>query len=349
MTTPINKAELTRNIIVKGVQSTLEYIDLAGKRQALGDVVLDTFGDEKITSMNFRPTNPFAKFDDKTYKLGNGSDRLSLVNPADYQEVALENGWIAESQYTALGGAAMTTVYRGKSSFTSTYEYDLELWKAFKGRNAPDAIFPAISITTNLQVGKMAVEITQGVFRLICTNGMVGLSLFNNGIRANHQYLGNKRKDLISYMLQSHQVDYLSQWRANPIGQVEDFQNAVKVLKHYRQAVVSGDADKVSYLDKTLSLFNGKQHNQLLPDVIDGTEKHHGLIDLFDLMTQDCNDGMVTKLDVANAVTNALQLRRAANGNDQNLWRQSQLLDNTINTMATVTGMAQMAKIFSVN
>lgn len=344
---------LTRTVQVNAEPIPVQYIDLQGVRQNLGTVSIDSFEGESMVKHQFIPaasSTHAQKWGGRPYSLGHGSSRLATINPADVQQHAIEGGWTPVSQYAEQGGVNITTIYRGGNDFGDFYSYDNKIWEQYrKGNDRPNSMFVGLKIETDLRVGHMAVTINQGIFRLVCTNGLIDESVFTGTIRHSHATISKGVDALRGYLASPKTEDELFNGINNSvIGGRNHFEKAVSLIRRYRTELGNGElSPQMAFLSDTLSPFTGKNNNHLMPKVIHGTEGVTGMLDMFDLMTDDLYMGdKVTSFDVLNAATNTINLMRASQNSDANLWRQMAVVPSVITAVSNLTGMVS---IFSDN
>ena len=168
----------TRNVIATTTKNPVYYYDGEEKRRKLGDVLVESF-DNVAAHYEYIPdpeNGLWMPNSRRKYLLGVGASGITPLNPANVQEIVMEHGWRPASDFrvSRRGAGIRFFYYNPDRVWDDPINYDQSLWP---GRGK---IFHGLSVECNLQIHHAAVKIREGVFRMVCANGLVA-ARFNLG------------------------------------------------------------------------------------------------------------------------------------------------------------------------
>lgn len=331
----------TRQVSVSRETRDLTFLDTEGNEVPLGTVGVDEFEGEGVRKLVFYPSEqnpwvPSAKKREEGYSLGVGSSALDVLNPADAQRVLVDQGWKAYHQFGIGGGWASSMIYALPSEeFDDPIKYDREIWGE---RGTKNSLMPMVNLRMSLTTGRMCAEYNVGIYRLICTNGVVSPLLDLPAYRFSH------RDWSIDNVVQS-----LSSETAFPVirelprgPEVADPRHltlASKYLRRYLedQTNPEGKSESSQILERAFPIFSPSSTS---PWALEN------YLDQLDLLLSGHSGGAIHALDLVLAYTSGVNLQRHRNGNDRGAYwafeSQNRVIEST-------RSLAEMAVIFSDN
>ena len=170
--------------------------------QTLGVAFQERYAGDKLTRYQFSPVG--RAIEKHPINLGfspTESESAGIPNPLDIQQFLISEGWIPVKHYLLRKGVGIDTFFIDPTMvWQDTLGDDLALWQT------PDVttwqagtIRRAISVRVNLTLGRMAYTVTAGVYRLVCTNGLMHAVLEGGCAEITHQMIQKmSARDLLS-------------------------------------------------------------------------------------------------------------------------------------------------------
>lgn len=338
----------SRTITIKPEARPITYLDKQGVEQQLGNVVAEDYNRE-VRRFLFEPvtSNPWANESKKygEYVLGAGSKSMGFINPADVQRPILNAGWKIQDQVAYKGGLMMRTTFIAEDrSFQDPIDYDLEFWS---NRKEMGKMFPSITVDTCLQIGRVAARISAGIYRLLCTNGLVSSVMGLASLSFNHVEWDPAVLEESIDGLGAGDINQLI--RGPEISRLSSIARAVKIIRRYRAESDSetGLSAPMKYLNEH---FKSISPNVVKPWAIDAYLNQLDMyVQCYDVIN-GANRGLDTKpvyaVDLINAYTSGVNHRRMESGNDRGIWSALSEADSVVKTTAA---LANYADVFSQN
>lgn len=336
-------ATTTRTVEVTRQPETLTFIDKEGVERELGTIFTDEFAGENVRKIRWQPSH-WRRTDkdgnEQPYEFGFGSGSLTVINPADFQKPLLDSGWQIRDQYQGFGGSALNTTYiLPDRAYDDPYHFDRELWGE---RGDLNSLHVAVQMETNIRPGHMAVRITPGLFRLVCTNGLIARVMGLGSFELKHaEGLNNFSTEELIARVHGMTADFGSLPQGAYLGSARTLAKANDVLKRfYDETFVNKNVSPaMELLGKSFAVFSAKGYNA----INSGMTK--GFIDMMDRVVSQGRD--VYAIDVLNAYTSAVNLRRAGAVNGGANFSAFRALQATEPVVEAVAQMSAIAQLFS--
>jgi hypothetical protein len=332
----------SRKVTVTSNNRAVSIYNKKGEQIKLGTVVAEHYGDDEVRRFSFMPSgaNPWSpeRKIEKGYALGAGSKQMSFINPADAQEQLLEEGWKIVDQWAWKGGLQVTTIFNNPgAAVDDTIEHDLAFWEA-RGRKR-GGMFPAVRLDTNLVIGRVAARYTAGVYRVVCTNGLIS-SVLNMG-SASFSHRTWEEADLHKTIEDFQWTQALlnkSNYKGSVLGSGHSLRAVHKLLTTYIDASSAADAASAPWV-RTMQKQLGMSANVLKGWTLEGFSGQLSML-------ADSNPDTIYSIDILNAYTNAVNAHRLNRANDAGVWRAMDGMDGVLHSVQT---LMELSTLFSAN
>lgn len=340
---------MTRQVTVNTNTRDITYYDTAGELKTLGRLGIDKYGDE-ANRLIFVPHSennwaPATKGADNPYVLGYGSGSLNFVNPSDVQELILDMGFEIDKQYAFKGGTQMQTLFRHpKIEFPDAFDYDLDFWKKIyegRGRELKQGMYAGATLETNVQPGRVAARISFGIYRLICTNGMVGEMLGIKSVDVKH---GGFSEKLVKEAMHKRfgYIDGEVAPTGPSVTTAYNLKKAFSVLNDYQNARREAKENKTD-IDPRFMIME-QDFRQFSPNVVKNWA-FDGYIEQLQMLTDNVEDATpITGLHLVNAYTSGVNAHQMMRGTDRGSF---DALAQTANITKATASLANLAALFS--
>lgn len=322
----------TRTITVKGQAQEVTYLDKAGEEKLLGKIMMEEYGENEARAFTFYPdqTNPHSRGNknETGYSLGIGSGSMAFVNPADAQRILKNRGYEIKDQVAYKGGLMMRTTYvNTNNELPDLLNWDESIWATYNRERGK--MFPMISLDTNLVMGHMALRFQQGLYRLICTNGLVGTVLAMPSLEVRHSEwdVDGVEEELEAMVDDNAWRNYLNR----PVGRTKDFVSTARLLNRYMEERASekGMTDTMRSISGLLRGFS-KVSEPIATEYVRQIEA-----------AADNVGETMEAIYLVNAYTNAVNLHRART-NELGAYNALQQLDSVLADTISTTALAAM-------
>lgn len=165
----------------------LYFYNARSERLPLGTVSIERYDQDRVATYNFTPdaSNGMTghKRSRSTYRLGVGTGKLDMIDPAEVQKVFLDQGWEIEKQVYTRGGAGLRTIFSNPTHvWDDVIDYDYRLWP-----DRPQApLRLSVMVESNINLSYLALRVVEGLYRKVCTNGAYSVLLHLGGYSAKH-------------------------------------------------------------------------------------------------------------------------------------------------------------------
>lgn len=332
----------TRRVTVRDTQQPLSYLNKENERVVLGHVVTSNYGNEDIRSFKFLPeaNNPWTyKKAEDGINLGKGSGAMQYLDFAEAQEPLIEMGMTMSDLYVSRAGADMVATYTMQDAAEEDpWAWDRQLWGE---RGKVNSIYPGVTLRMTLAPGRVAAHYQAGLYRLICTNGLVGTIVQGWDMRVRHVDWDIKR-----VMGELSSLDPRSAMRSvlgaqTPIATANGMQKVVDVLNRYRTAQTDAKSGGGT-LPVQWQVF--KQEFTAFNPTTTPSWAFDNFMTFLDALVQEERD--VTTLDIANAYTGAVNRRSLVEGDDRGRFWGMMPVEQVVKSTSS---LARLATIFSDN
>lgn len=334
-----------RTVNVRSNQQDVTSLNQAGDEYLLGKISIETYGQGEVRRIIFKPseTNPWATASkhEQGYVLGTGSSHLSFINPADVQRPFFELGYELTDQIAWKGGLQMRTFFKNPERETSDlFTHDHAFWaQTFRQtEETSQSVFEGIKVDTNLILGRMAASVARGLWRSICSNGLIasvlGLPSFN--LRHTDWAEDRLENELASLKLdEALPLDLFQKGLIN----YSDLQAVMHLSTRFIDELnqEGGLSHPMKALEGYLTSFSP---NRLKTPIL------KGYLQQLQLLANTYPEQPVSAGALVNAYTNAVNEDRVHRSSDRGAWTA---LDRMDSVLQTTVSLAQISSIFSAN
>lgn len=315
--------KIVRTVDVVGSSRPVTYLNADGEEELVGHYRADTYGDDNVLNHLFQPAG------EKIWKsLGSSKQGFKFVNHTDVMEPIMEAGWQIQDQLVGKNGADVFTVFSNPDGerYKDLVSWDLPLWNNAGGSNTNElgTLQEGLVLSTSIRPGK-ALKMNIGLFRLVCTNGLIIEALDLGSTKMNHRTF--KLENITDILSERDRVDG---FRGEYVGKP----TAILGVQDLLTRQWAGDLPENEipfFLRNELSTLSRlpKWYQEPLQDFLDH------MVNV---------DGNIHMLDVLNATTGALNYTRQVDGGSDHAF------DRVFTSMDPITEkLSNLLGIFSLN
>lgn len=324
----MSNMETVRQVDAVKTGMPLFFYDTKSERRPLGQVSIERFDNNSVATYSFSPDSENGMTGHKrsrsTYRLGVGSGKLDMIDPAEVQKLFLDQGWEIEKQVHTRGGAGLRTIFSNdRVVWDDVINYDYKLWP-----NRPQApLRHSVMVEANINISYMALRVVEGLYRKVCTNGMYSLLLNLGSYSAKHiRQVSNPYETIIQDMAVPDELPGQDvQMNKTNLAQVIYYLD-----RSYNRLLESGS----EYTKK-----NSLKLTQLAP--FRPCTMNKGMFFAFMEATKAILDKPgddVTSLDLINAYTNGINL---SNGTPTDVWNAYGMVDTTLSSIIQLANFTE--------
>lgn len=164
--------------------------DESGKvrSQKLGEVISRVYMGEKVQRHEFEPASGSDQLvtgatKKSKYSLGPTTTQFQFVDHETAVKPLIKNGYHIEKQLLGKGGLSLYSILSPVNpiEWEDSIHWDESLWNPVPGAKMRESVI----VSTSIKPGK-GIWYSRGIFRLICTNGLVSEIMNFGQIRMNH-------------------------------------------------------------------------------------------------------------------------------------------------------------------
>ncbi len=333
---------MTRQVTVSETIQSLSFYDNTQQEIHLGNIQKNIFEGESFIGYDLLPdyhSNPFVKQtairNGKSYALGVGKGTVKAINPIEIQNLFMAMGYTTKDVFASNGGAQMNiTMVDYSHEYQDTIQWDANFWHSVDGK-----LFRAVKLIFNLKIGSMVLTVLSGLWRKVCTNGLISPVLESPVLKFPH----NRYE--ITKVQKQLETNTLALGDGIPTGKALASKNslskAYSLLAQYNDEIAEdkGLSEQFSNLREQFKIFRKEQ----MPVWLLGR-----FLNQVKLFIDNSQSDHVYGIDLLNAYTSAVNSYRQENPdkNDRGVYQSDVIHEHVINS---VSSLAKMASIFSTD